>query len=126
MSNMGALNEIIETLAVTLGAVIGPNPPLGGVSIVQSGGGLPDKHLDANMISRAQIILTSKDKDQNTALEMAFNAHKTLTKTFTYTSGDAWQIYDIATITFPELATIEPEGAYLYTSVLEITYYWRD
>lgn len=123
---MSAITDILDWLCGEAGAVIGPNVPNGGVSLVQSGGGLPDKHLDGNMVSTMQVVLTAKHQNQKSALDLAADAHKALTKTFDYPSDDGWQVLDISTITYPAISEIEQEGAYFVTSVIEVTYYWRE
>lgn len=123
---MTVIAEILDWLSGETGATIGPNPPEGGLAIVQSGGGVPDKHLDANMVATMQVILSSKGKNQLTALNAIDTAYKVVTKTLSFPAETAWQVINIDTITAPTLAEIEEEGAFFYNCILEITYYWRE
>lgn len=105
----------------------GPLLPEGGVVLRAAGGGMPAKYLDGNMTGTMQIIIASKSASQKTALQGVSAVHKDLTKcNFNYPVNTDWQILDISTITGPGLSDVDESGLYLFDSVIEVTYYWKE
>lgn len=105
----------------------GPLLPDGGVVLRLSGGGMPAKYLDGNMTGTAQIIIAAKSKSQLAALQGVSQVHKDLTKClFDYPTNSSWQMIDVATITAPGLSDVDEDGMYLYDSVVEVTFYWKE
>ena len=119
-----AICDIIEK-GLTITPVIGALPPLGGVAIQASTGGVLAEYLPRTALHRTTLVVNAKDNQQGVALQNLVDIHTLLTKRIGYPSTDDWQIATIRTVTAPDFLGQENDEAYLYGSSIEVLWYDR-
>lgn len=109
--------------AVTPAIVIGSLPPLDGISMAVSTGVTNDTYLDKGLTQQISVVINSKSKNQQNALEWLALIHEALTMTESYPSGTNWQITNIESSELPTYIDREQNEQYLYGSAVRVFYY---
>lgn len=109
--------------AVTPSIVIGPLPPLDGISMALTSGSTDTTSLDKGQRQTVSIVINAKSSNQQNALEWLALIHEALTLTESYPSGTNWQITNIESSELPSYIDREQNDQYLYGSAVRVYYY---
>lgn len=76
--------------------------------------------LDKNQYIPIDLTVNGKHKDLQTLSDAMNTIHESLTMRTEYTSGDKWQITDIATLTEPQVIGREQDNSWMMASALTV------
>lgn len=105
--------------------VVGAMPPTDGVGIQQSSGSIVSGYLPRTSLHRTTLVINSKNRSQETALENLTDIHEALTKRIGYESTNSYQITTIRTVNSPDFLGQENDEAYMYGSAVEVLWFDR-
>ena len=105
--------------------VVGAMPPIDGIGIQQSSGGVVAEYLPRTDLNRTTLVINAKNKRQEVALQTLVNIHECLTKRISYPSTSAYQITTIRTVNPPNFLGQENDESYMYGSAVEVLWYDR-
>ena len=74
--------------------------------------------LDKNQYIPVDLTINGKHKNLQTLSDALNTIHESLTMALSYTSGDRWQIVDIATLTEPQVIGREQDNSWIMASAL--------
>lgn len=76
--------------------------------------------LDKNQYIPIDLTINGKHSDLQTLSDAMNTVHESLTMMLSYTSGDRWQITDIATLTEPQVIGREQDNRWIMASALVV------
>ena len=76
--------------------------------------------LDKNQYIPLDLTINGKHSDLQTLSDAMNTIHESLTMMLSYTSGDRWQITDIATLTEPQVIGREQDNRWIMASALVV------
>lgn len=76
--------------------------------------------LDKNQYIPLDLTINGKHSNLQTLSDAINTIHESLTMAFSYTSGDKWQIVDIATLTEPQMIGREQDNSWIMASALSV------
>ena len=76
--------------------------------------------LDKNQYIPIDLTINGKHSDLQTLSDAMNTIHESLTMMLSYTSGDRWQITDIATLTEPQVIGREQDNRWIMASALVV------
>ena len=105
--------------------VVGAMPPTDGVGVQQSSGSIVSGYLPRTSLHRTTLVINSKNRSQETALENLTDIHEALTKRIGYESTTDYQITTIRTVNSPDFLGQENDESYMYGSAVEVLWFDR-
>lgn len=105
--------------------VVGAMPPTDGVGVQQSSGSIVSGYLPRTSLHRTTLVINSKNRSQETALQNLTDIHEALTKRIGYESTNAYQITTIRTVNSPDFLGQENDESYMYGSAVEVLWFDR-
>ena len=105
--------------------VIGSNPPVNGICMIQDPSGNSETYKNKGMLKSMSILINGKHENQKTVYSALCAIHRVLTKTWSYPNDGEFQVINIETTSEPNLIGQEENGQWIYGSSVTVTYFWR-